>query len=323
MYPDTGLTDGFSKYRTQKPSVTLVVNRKVVSPVLFRNSESDRAETQEFDGTLHAQVNPEKFIAPERQSGLHLLRYLSDKFADLKPWAEDEIPEALISSEHAYNEPESLVQSVNMDTLTYGEAGTGDETYSIKSHVITGYAYSMNPYDLVDKEVRNAVYESGTMRNSEGEQSSSLYNIVPVRPGNNFVSFVSLEAGTPQMLLYVLYNILNTASYGARETRNAKNIENEILAVITSPHPVTLASGELLMDYHSEDSSTSGSVKHYLEDTREQHWTIYSDSLGFESLPDWYHDLEAAARLSEGDELVFNEFQDLTQSAYDTLVYNE
>lgn len=323
MYPQTGLTDGFTKYRKQKPSVTLAVNRRVVSPVLFRNSEPDRAETHEFDGTLHAQVNPEKFISSERMSGLHLLRYLSDKFAELESWSEDTIPEGLISSDHAYNEPGDLVQTVNMDTLTYGAAGTGDETYSLKSHVVAGYSYSMEPYDLVDKEVRNAVYESGTMRDSEGEQSSSLYNLVPVRPGNSFVNFVTLEAGTPEMLLYVMYNILNTSSYGARETRNAKNLENEILAVITSPHPVTLSSGELLMDYHSDGDSTEDSVERYIDAARDDHWNVYSETLGFDDPPDWYSSLLSTARLNEGDEIVFDELQGLTQSAYETLVHVE
>lgn len=319
-----GTVDSYSVYRTERPSVTFVVNREVVSPVIFRNSESDRSETQEFGGKLHAQVNPEKFISQERLRGLHLLRYLTQEFdGDLEEFDTDNLPTGLISSDYTYNEPSNLPQATNLDTLTYGIAGTGDETYSIKSHVVEGYSYSMEEYSINDPETRNAVYESGTMRNEEGEQSASLYDISPVQPGNSFVSFVTVEAGNPEMLLYVMHNILNTESYGARNTRMGKNIKNTIAAIVTSPHPHSLSSGELVMDYHDEGRDNEESIQEYINSVRDESWTVYSDEIDeFQEPPEWYTDYQDLARF-EDEETMFEEFQDLTQNAFEVLALED
>ena len=94
-FPDKGLVESFEIYRRRKPTVTLVVKRDVVNPVLFRNTNPDRAETQEFQGQLHAQANGEKFVSKERLTGLDLIRSL-DNDGDL------------IDPEYAYNEPEGI-----------------------------------------------------------------------------------------------------------------------------------------------------------------------------------------------------------------------
>src|SRR5699024_4691782 len=104
-------------------------------------------------------------------------------------------------------------------------------------------------YDLMNKETRNAVYESGTMRTDENEQSEALFDFVKVQPGNNLVHFVTLEAATPEMLLYVLHNVLNTGMYGARETRTGRNVRNGVLGIVLGDHDTSLSTGELLMEY--------------------------------------------------------------------------
>ena len=243
-YPDKGLVESFGIYRKEKPSVTLIVKRDVTEPTLFRNSNHDRAETQKFGDQLHAQVNGEKFTSKERLTGLDLLRQLDDDF---------------VHEDYAYNEPSNLENSLNVGTLTYGLAGTDKEDFAIKSRVVEGYTYTTEEYDLMNKETRNAVYESGTMRddNTEkkagGEQSDSLFDFVKVQPGNDLIHFITIEAATGPMLLYVLHNILNTGKYGARETRTGRNIRNDIIGVILGNHDTSLSTGELLMEYHSEN----------------------------------------------------------------------
>jgi CRISPR-associated protein Csc2 len=220
-YPSKGLVESFGIYRKEKPSITLVVRRDVTEPTLFRNSNHDRAETQEFGEKLHAQVNGEKFTSKERLTGLDLLRQLDDD---------------LVHEDYAYNEPTNLEESLNVGTLTYGLAGTGDQDFAIKSRVVEGYTYTTEEYDLMNKETRNAVYESGTMRDVDGKQSEALFDFVKVQPGNDLVHFITLEAATGPMLLYVMHNILNTGKYGARETRTGRNVRNEIVGVILGEH---------------------------------------------------------------------------------------
>lgn len=212
-YPTTGLEASFEIYRKRKPSVTLIVKRNVVEPTLFRNTNTDRDETQEFGDTLHAQVNGEKFTSKERLTGLDLLRRLDghDGGSDVSSDGDDA---SLIDESYTYNEPGDFESSIHLDSLTYGLAGTGDQDFAIKSRVIEGYTYTTDEYDLMNKEVRNAVYESGTMRDDDvertpgGHQAEALFDFVKVQPGNSLIHFVTLEAATGEMLLYALHNIL-------------------------------------------------------------------------------------------------------------------
>ncbi|QLC35541.1 type I-D CRISPR-associated protein Cas7/Csc2 (plasmid) [Halarchaeum sp. CBA1220] len=303
-YPETGLAESFEIYRTQKPSVTLVVEREITEPTLFRNSNDDRAETQQFGDQLHAQVNGEKFTSKERLTGLDLLRSLDDEFVD---------------EEYTYNEPASLKESINVGTLTYGLAGTGDQDFAIKSRVIEGYTYTTDEYDLMNKETRNAVYESGTMRTDENEQSEALFDYVKVQPGNSLVHFVTLEAATGPMLLYALHNILNTGRYGARETRTGRNVRNEIRAVILGKHDTSLSTGELLMEYHEEGADIDESIADYIEAVRRADWEVYGEFEGVDDFPEWYEDLKAVAarEVDNADDVLREEFKHLTEAAMD------
>lgn len=303
-YPSKGLVESFGIYRKQKPTVTLVVRRDVTEPTLFRNSNHDRAETQEFGDKLHAQVNGEKFTSKERLTGLDLLRRLGDN---------------LVHEDYAYNEPENLEKSLNVGTLTYGLAGTGDQDFAIKSRVVEGYTYTTDEYDLMNKETRNAVHESGTMRDEENEQSEALFDFVKVQPGNDLVHFITLEAATGPMLLYVLHNVLNTGKYGARETRTGRNVRNEIVGVVLGEHDTSLSTGELLMEYHDEDAELLDSISTYIEHVRRTDWEVYGDVDGDDVFPEWFERLHAIAsrNVDDADEVLREEFQEVTAEAKD------
>ena len=310
--PDTGLVESFDIYRKRKPSVTFVVHREIVEPTLFRNSNHDRAETQKFGDKLHAQVNGEKFTSKERLTGLDLLRRL-----------DDELDDDLVHEDYAYNEPTDLEGSLNVGTLTYGLAGTGDQDFAIKSRVVEGYTYTTEEYDLMNKETRNAVYESGTMRTEEGEQSEALFDFVKVQPGNSLVHFITLEAATPEMLLYVLHNLLNTGKYGARETRTGRNVRNSVIGVVLGAHDTSLSTGELLMEYHAagdDDADLRTDIGTYVEAVRRSDWEVYGEIDGADAFPPWFDRLhEVAAReTDDADEVLREKFGSLTEEARDT-----
>jgi CRISPR-associated protein Csc2 len=307
QYPDIGLEKSFDIYRKRKPSVTLVVRRNVTEPTLFRNSSHDRAETQEFGDKLHAQVNGEKFTSKERLTGLSLLRELDDDFVD---------------DDYAYNEPTNLDGSLNIGTLTYGLAGTGDQDFAIKSRVVEGYTYTTDEYDLMNKETRNAVYESGTMRDDKGNQSEALFDFVKVQPGNDLVHFITLEAATGAMLLYTLHNILNTGKYGARETRTGRNIRNEILGVVLGNHDTSLSTGELLLEYHNEDDVLESSISEYISAVERNDWEVYGEIDGADPFPEWFERMEAVAsrEADDADEVLREEFADLMNAATDVFI---
>ena len=267
----------------------MIVLRTVTDPTLFRNSDLERAETQEFSGVLHAQVNGEKFVSKERLTGLNLCRELDDD-GDI------------ITPEYTYNEPLSDLESQTADMLTYGLAGTVSRaTYSQKSRVIEGYTYSLERYDLMNKEVHNALYESGTMRNAEGGQSEALFSPTKVQPGTHFVHFVTLEAGTKEMFLYLLHNILNTSRYGARETRTGRNIRNEIIGCIQSPSDSSLSCGEMILDHIPSDAENlsvddiKAILASYIMEHKRADWDVFvkegfkevSENIAFNKFPEW------------------------------------
>lgn len=291
-FPEHGFIDQYKFYMKRRPSVTLAIEREVTDPLLIRNTESDRAETQVIGGTTRAQSNPEKFSTKERLTGLDLLRSLDED-------------DTLIDDKYAYNEPPALDAAINMDALTYGITGTGSQDYGMKSRLFAGYTYTTGEYDIMDAEVRNKAFESGTMTNDDGEHSQGLYEQVRVQPGNSFVHFLTIEAGTPAMLAYVVHNVLNTHGYGARETRSGKTIENNIRAVVLSEHPVLLSTGEFLEQYDPKpDSDSIGTaLGRYLRASERADWEIYGDNdvNDVPGFPDWFTELRAVAARNRAD----------------------
>lgn len=290
-FPAKGFVDEYQFYMKERPSVILAVERKVVDPLLIRNTEQDRAETQVINDVTRAQSNPEKFTTKERLSGLHLLRELNDG------------SEELIDDAYAYNEPPGLQEAINMDTLTYGITGTGDEDYGMKSRLFAGYTYTTDEYDLMDTEVRNKAHESGTMNyddDGEMDHSQGLYEQVRVQPGNSFVHFLSIEAGTPAILTYALHNVLNTHGYGARETRSGKTIENNVRALVLADQPALLSVGEFLSKHDPDSTDTEdigNALGTYLEAQRRENWAVYGDEdvPGTDAFPEWFTTLRAVA----------------------------
>jgi len=133
----------------------------------------------------------------------------------------------------------------------------------------------------MNREAHNALYESGTMRDESGGQSESLFHPVKVQPGTHFVHFITLEAGTKEMLLYVIHNILNTGRYGARETRTGRDMKNEIICLITSSADSSLSCGELIRDHISESKDELSYadimtiISMYIGKHKKADWKIY------------------------------------------------
>ena len=322
--PDAGFAERYEVYRRARPTVTLVVLRIVTDPTLFRSTDSERAETQEFGGIIHAQVNGEKFVSKERLTGLNLCREL-DKGG------------SIIAEKYTYNEPlKSLIESQTADLLTYGLVGTeSGGTFSQKSHVIEGYTYSLEPYDLMNREAHNALYETGTMikvdNDKKRKQSEALFNPVKVQPGTHFVHFITLEAGTKEMLLYLIHNILNTGRYGARETRTGRNVKNEIVCLVTSAGDSSLSCGELINDHLTKAKDEFSrkeiqtAVSKYIARHRRADWQIFYVSdfelNGGSKFPEWLSNLiKVGSRLEEEDSVVLKDvLETLREQGLDTV----
>lgn len=295
--PERYFINKIEKSRKLRPEVCLIILRDVLDPVLVRNSDPERAElfitkTKKKDATgveteqevIRARINGEKFTSAERLTGLNMCRVLDSNGN-------------IISSEYLYNEAAGgLNEGINPDTVTYGVAGVekGD-TFSMKSRVLEGYTYTIEPYNLLNKEQHNALFETGTMmkvgkEGDDEEQGRGLYAHVNIEPPTKMIHFVRVEAPTKEMFLYVLHNILNTVTYFARSTRKG-NIRNSILGVIFSEAAIGLSSGELIMEKFNKNNDVVSkgevitNVKEYVETHKNTLWTInWNDSDEFKKI---------------------------------------
>jgi CRISPR-associated protein Csc2 len=162
------------------------------------------------------------------------------------------------------------------------------------------------------------------MRNDEGEQSEALFDLVKVQPGNSLVHFVTLEAATRGMLLYVLHNVLNTGKYGARETRTGRNVRNSVIGIVLGKHDTSLSTGELLMEYHDpsdDEADLLDDIGTYVEDVRRSDWKVYGEIAGADAFPAWFDRLHeiAAREVDDADQVLREEFASLTTEARETL----
>lgn len=211
--------ENFPKGRT----IGLVVLRTTKSETIFRTEGSGEPMCSEFvragveDNTIIPRLvmTKRKQVAPERRRGREFLRAHSLLYTAPKT-------DSVCSLNT--NAPCEMC----VDCFLYGFAAGGEGAQ--KSRVWTEDAFSvLAATELVGDRTINAVYENGTMRDTDGKASTALNTSEYVKPGVNFLDVVTLKDVTADELRYVLGNILLTTRYGAVSSRVGR-MENEILA---------------------------------------------------------------------------------------------
>jgi CRISPR-associated protein Csc2 len=116
-----------------------------------------------------------------------------------------------------------------IDCFLYGFAAGGEGAQ--KSRVWTEDAFSILPStELISDRTINAVYETGTMRDEEGNVSTALNTSEYIKPGVHFLDILTLKDVTADELRYAVGNVLLTSRYGAVSSRVGR-MENQILGV--------------------------------------------------------------------------------------------
>jgi CRISPR-associated protein Csc2 len=79
------------------------------------------------------------------------------------------------------------------------------------------------------------------------------------------------------------------------------------------------------LEYHDGDSNLVESIGEYVTDVRRSDWEIYGNFEGAYDVPDWFMRLyEVAARdADDADDVLREEFLDLTEDAKDELLGND
>jgi CRISPR-associated protein Csc2 len=238
--------------------IGLVVLRTTLSETIFRTEGTGEPMCREFvqagakaDKRIIERLvmTKRKQIAPERRHGREFLRAY-----DLLYSAKKE--EALCSLNT--NAPCEMC----VDCFLYGFAAGGGGAQ--KSRIWTEDAFSLLPAnDLLGDRTINAIFETGTMRDEQGNASTALNTSEYIKPGVHFLDVVTLKDLTADELRYVLGNILLTSRYGAVSSRVGR-MENQILGVFggTAELPSSL---ELVQAIHDGMTTREELLEHPLD----------------------------------------------------------
>ena len=205
--------------------IDLVVLRKVISPVIFRNNERTELTYTRFKNRVLVEVYSRKFKAPEKITGIKILKKFVEKI-DNKDFI------------YVYNSLSDAYQLKNPVSVLYGDsvtAGGANQGAQIPSRVLYSWGLSPQEFECVAEErTHNALSEMGTMWDiKEGTFRQSLFKNIYMKRGH-ILQTVSLFNVSLNEVIFGIGNILFTHTYGAEDNVNIRNIKNEIVSIILS-----------------------------------------------------------------------------------------
>lgn len=220
-----GTVDKYSNFPMGR-YVTVIVERRTESECIFRTEGSGEGLNKEVlalglkeeKRDNRAVISKRKQAAVERRTGRETLRNNELLFTTTK------------KDICALNKNAPCGKC--LDCMIYGYA-VGDGGAQ-KSRVIYDNAYSILPFEEVsDVKTFNALFDNGTMRDEEGNASSSINEDEYIKPGTVFLDMVTFKDLTVDELTYALGNILRSSRYGAMSSRIGK-IKNSVLKIFVS-----------------------------------------------------------------------------------------
>lgn len=244
--------ENFPKGRT----IGLVVLRTSLSELILRTEGTGEPMCREFvqAGIQDKQVvqrlvmTKRKQIAPERRKGREFLRA-----QDLLHPSKDGSPCSLNT-----NAPCEMCA----DCFIYGFAAGGGGAQ--KSRIWTEDAFSLlTAADTLSDRTINAIFETGTMRDENGNASTALNTSEYIKPGVHFLDIVTLKDVTADEFRYLFGNILLTSRYGAVSSRVGR-MENQVLGIFggISELPSSL---ELVQAAHDAFKTSDTPIEHPLD----------------------------------------------------------
>lgn len=214
---------------------SLILVRQTESEAIFRTEGSGEPLNKEF---VHASdldddsrnpiiqrvvISKRKQTAVERRQGRELLRSF-----ELLQYFEDKKKNERFECALNRNRPCEKC----MDCLIYGFAAGGGGAQ--KSRVITDDAFSLHEARIVtDKKQFNGLFDNGTMRDTDGEPSTSLGTDEYVRPQTTFLDIETLHDLSLEEFVYAVGNVLRSSRYGAISSRIG-SVKNVVAGVVFS-----------------------------------------------------------------------------------------
>lgn len=205
-------------------TIGTVILRTTQSETIFRTEGTGEPMSSEYvqAGVVESTPIPRlvmtkrKQVAPERRRGREFLRAHDLLYS---------APKASTTCSLNTNAPCEMC----VDCFLYGFAAGGEGAQ--KSRVWTEDAFSiLAATELIGDRTINAIFETGTMRDEQGNASTALNTSEYIKPGVHFLDIVTFKDVTDDELLYALGNILLTTRYGAVSSRVGR-MENQVLGI--------------------------------------------------------------------------------------------
>jgi CRISPR-associated protein Csc2 len=227
-------------------SVSIVLIREVIAPVVFRNLEEEITDIEiNVGGESDAYVRavPNKFKYPERGRGLQILRLFN---------AGGYMPQNKIILT-AKMKPS---QGFDLNSLVFGDSTVWkSNVLPVKAAVNYSDALSVLPKHLcVDSSFHNRAFEDGSLFDPETKKNSNnLFNRHFVKPGTLLVQVISTRGRLlPRIGLdHLLLSIGVAGTYGGQTSVTGTNIRTHIAGIYggrfeqpeTSPYQIVQGLG--------------------------------------------------------------------------------
>jgi hypothetical protein len=217
-------------------SVSLVLIREAIAPVVFKNFEQEITDIEiEFGGNPYVRAVPNKFKYPERGRGLQILRALN---------AGGRMPQ----NKTVLKDGQFPSEVFDLNTLVFGDSVQKPKVLPIKAAVNYSDALSVLPrYQCVAEVDHVRANEAGSLWDEEKhENSSNLFKRHFIKPSTLMVQVLSTRGRVLPLigLEHLLFCLGVAGSYGGQTSVTGINIRTYIVGIyadafeqaITSPY---------------------------------------------------------------------------------------
>ncbi len=205
-------------------SVSLVLVREVIAPVVFRNSEEEITDIAIGDNSdTYVRAVPNKFKYPERGRGLQILRIFK---------AGGKMPQNKIVLTTKMKPSDGF----DLNSFVFGDSTVwSNNVLPVKAAVNYSDALSILPKHLcVDKSFHNRAMEDGTLFDAETKKNTdNLFNRHFVKPGTLLVQVLSTRGCLlPRIGLdHLLLSVGVAGTYGGQTSVIGTNIRTHIAGI--------------------------------------------------------------------------------------------
>jgi len=200
--------------------VKIGIVSRTTSYLIVRNNEPTETTSEEFYGEERVVIPGNKWRGAERSYILSQMRSVDGA-----------IP-------RNYERNAVVIKSVlrNPVSLIFGDSstGTGKNATSIASRNYYDWAYSFQPvFKITERLTHNSLSDTGTIlhETSGSVKSNAIYETQYIKPGCEFLRFVTMENISKEMLAIQLMAIIYTTRYGARTAILGDNVSNDIIGI--------------------------------------------------------------------------------------------